>query len=182
MGRDAPGIYGRHEGSGNIEIGAENAYITTTGDGSRGIHGYLGYRPGSPVTPDTPPEAAGNYIHIVASLSTIETTGSSSSAIVAEHYGGDGWVRVRVRDSTITTRGSFSSSGIFALRHGTGTGDVRITVSDTRIQTEGSSSYGVYGRANAGAPRIVIDIERGHITTAGRSAHGVRGFLSLANY
>ena len=174
MGDHAPGIYGRHEGSGNIEIGVQQGYITTTGESSPGILAYTGYRPSNPQEPDSPPEAAGN-INIVVSGSTIETAARNSSGIIAENYGGEGWIEVRVSNSTITTNGS-NSYGIFGLRGGTATGDVNIIVDNTGIETEGSSAHGVYGRANSGVPNLMIDVDRGRITTAGRSAYGVRGY------
>ena len=172
MGEDAPGIYGRHVGSGNVRITTQNADITTTSAGSPGIQGLTGYRSGTSAETDTPPPAAGDIYGCRYGVNHRDGRKKLRRRRY-RNFGGDGLVDVRVSNSTITAS---DSPGIFALRHGTGTGDVNVGVINTRIETEGSNDYGVYGRANAGAPNIVIEVDRGHIITAGRGSHGVRGF------
>ena len=174
MGENASGVYGRHEGSGNIEFGAQNTHITTAGGNAHGFHGFIGYRPADPPTEDPLPAAAGDIV-IVVGGSTIETAGSNSGGVFAENYGGSGLIDVRMRTSTIKTKDR-NGYGIFGLRGGTGSGDVKIDVSGTCIETEGSNAFGIYGRANSGAPKVVIKVERGTIITTGRSADGVRGY------
>ena len=180
-GDDARGVYGRHVGSGGIDIGGQNLHITTAGNESEGVIGFLGYHTGFPVPIDSPPEAAGN-IRIVLSNSTIETAGFVSHGIVAEHHGGAGRIDITVKDSTITTlwESYTGGKGIYALRIGTTTGDVVVTVHDTNITTKGASGIGInIDHDGEDTANITIDVERGRINTAGRSSHAIRGVRSL---
>ena len=173
---DAHGVYGRHVGRGNIFLGGQNLHVTTAGSSSNGITGYLGYRQATPESPDPPPEAAG-LIDIGVSDSTIEVTGNYSHGIFAEHYGGEGQLRIDVRDSTITalSDGDFGGSGIYGLRRGTATGDATVTVSNTNITTTGRGGIDV-DHAGEDTANLTIDVDRGRITTAGRNGFAVRGY------
>ena len=175
-GDDAHGVYGRHVGRGNIFLGGQNLHVTTAGSSSNGITGYLGYRQATPESPDPPPEAAG-LIDIGVSDSTIEVTGNYSHGIFAEHYGGEGQLRIDVRRSTINvlSDGDFGGGGIYGLRRGTATGDATVTVSNTNITTTGRGGIDV-DHAGEDTANLTIDVDRGRITTAGRNGFAVRGY------
>ena len=180
-GRGTSGVYGRHVGSGGIEIGGQNLHITTAGNTSEGLTGYLGYRSGFPEPVDSPPEAAGN-IRIDLSYSTIETSGNGANGVSAEHHGGAGRTDIRVSNSTITTlwESSGGGKGIYAWRRGTTTGDVEVTVDDTDITTKGAVGYGIHvDHQGEDTANMTIDVDRGRIDTAGATGHAIRGSRTL---
>ena len=175
-GDRAHGLYGRHEGTGGIFLGGQNLHITTTGSVAHGVAGYLGYRPGDPDLPDLPPEAAG-LIDIGVSDSIIEVTGSASHGIAADNDGGEGQLRIDVRNSTITSLSEgFGGRGIYGLRWGTTTGDASATVSNTTITTKSRSGRGIdLDHAGEDTANLTIEVTRGSITTFGYNGYAVRG-------
>ena len=180
-GDAAPGVYGRHTGAGDIDIDVRFTDITTTDASSDGIEAFIGH---STIETDNPPLAMGNIDIDVSALVTIETDGGGSDGVSARHSGGEGWIDIDVRNSKITTKGSFTANGVNAWRTGTDTGDVNVTVTDTDITTEGRSSHGVFVQhAGDDTANIFINVDGSGgsrtFRTSGYNAYGVRGYRDV---
>ena len=165
-------IWNTREGNGGMgdsRTDVRNSTITTMGNKSFGIYGYL-Y------------EAIGD-IDILVQGGSVTTQGLLAHGIYAKHQkiGEDdaGDIDIDVRNATITTESTdldpdilaTYSLGIFA-RHDS-TGDITIDAQGGGITTKGVYSYGIYG-LHQGDGDIAIDTRDGNtITTTGDNAHGI---------
>ena len=121
----AQGIYGRHRGTGDVDITARGGFITTNGRPSYGMRGDHGHR--------------------------ITTTGANAHGIVAYHYFGteddrsiDVTVGGRIDTSGASRRGSCLP--VRAQRSSNSSGEsVRQCVIDSRLRVTMYSSRSVHG-------------------------------------
>ena len=179
-----PGIYGFHQGTGNIDIdvsadvSGEQPVRSTIDTNSTGVYGYH--------------QGTGN-VDITVQSTDITTTGTISYGIHA-HTDMDnvGDITITATDNTITTSGTHSR-GIYAQNEGPG--NITITATDNTITTTDNTmsfSDGIVGY-NAisydettnpidvqGGNMMTIDVQGGSIMTAARQSHGVYGWLQNA--
>ena len=179
-----PGIYGFHQGTGNIDIdvsadvSGEQPVRSTIDTNSTGVYGYH--------------QGTGN-VDITVQSTDITTTGTHSYGIHADtDMDNVGDITITATDNTITTSGTHSR-GIFAQNEGPG--NITITATDNTITTTDNTmsfSDGIVGY-NAisydettnpievqGGNMMTIDVQGGSIMTAARQSHGVYGWLQNA--
>ena len=121
------GIFGRHRGTGDIDVDVRRAAIVTTGADSGGmsfVHDGEG------------------DIRIAARDVDIEVHGDRSVGIGGgQRYEGTGDIAIDVRDSTIVAKGE-SIAGIRSF-HMSGEGSIRVRVDGGTITAEGPGSSGI---------------------------------------
>ena len=167
-GRHADAILGQHTGTtGAITITVEDAQITTTGAGARGIHGQN--------------RAIGKMEINLGPGVVINTQGDDAIGVQLNQQNADAsasHVILTADKVTVTTRGA-RAHGLFASRE-TGLGDVRMTIDDSTITTQhmGDDSIGIYAykHADEGNGKINVDITGGSTTTKGSLAHGIHSY------
>ena len=165
-GASSHGLYGLHQGMGDINISARSGTsITTKGNGAHGIVGYQWLGMGN--------------VYFDVQGSTLTTKGVSSRGIYGRvNSGGEGDIDIDVRNSFITTESSSTNEVGDTLAHGIygyhkGTGNIDIDVQDGTIMTRGVISYGIYAR-HEGDGNLMVDTSNGNvITTTGEHAHGI---------
>ncbi len=161
---NAYGIYGLHQGTGNIDIDLQGSAITTTGAAAHGIHGwkFTGSR--------------GN-VDIDVQGGSITTDGTAAHGAYGAHQG-TGNIEINLQDGAITTAGA-TSYGIYGLH--TRSGNIHLaTQGGNGVTTQGSNAHGVValhlGTATSGR---TIDITVGSPTGLGgfvrASGTGARG-------
>ena len=163
-----PGVYGVHEGLGNILIDLSRTKITTRGGSSHGVRGNI-------ARGDT-----GGNVEIGIRHSAIVTEGDSAHGVSGEHRGdGAGDIDIDVQDSTIETSG-YSANGIYVTGEGrVEAHGVRIKTRRTAITTMGDTAHGIWTRHENTGADIIIDAEDGSITTNGINAHGIYGYYAI---
>ena len=190
------GIYGEHNGTGDIIIKAEQGVdIETSGENSYGIFGY------HKGTGDVTLKVKG-----VSGADTITTNGGSTSYAINGRNYGLGGLDITVSDVNITTTGSdmniqgrtprgvsgklFPSFATapplilipeFSFPTYNGVYDVNINVSGSRISTMAHMAYGIFG-AHEGIDgtavlngKVNITATNTNITTMGEYAAGIYG-------
>jgi len=153
----ANGIYGRHEGVGDIGITVSGGSITTE---SRVSIGILGQHRG-----------AGN-LAVSVSGGSITTKELNSYGIYGQHSG-TGNVGITFSGGKITAEGMVAHG--IRSQH-SGTGDIGITVSGGSITTKGESSHGINAvhKSSGSTGNITISVlEKATITTELAGAHGI---------
>ena len=202
-GSKANGLYGFHQGMGDINITAGGVSITTKGTETCGICSLsdgigdinLDVRNSSITTEstasinvygDTLADGVNGYhrgsgdIDIDTERVVIETKGVFSRGVLAYHTGG-GNIDLDIRGGSVKTAGEFAY-GIYGLLEKTdhgGTISIR-TGNGNDITTTGDNGHGIvaynYGTLNTSSISINVG---GNITTTGADAQGVRvGTLS----
>ena len=159
------GIFGQHQGSGNIGITVSDGSITTKEVNSTGI---LGQHQGS-----------GNVvISMTGGRITIEKGITAHANVFSTGIRGylkgtgTGNIEISMTGGRIATQGT-SSRGIFGEHEGTG--NIGIAVKEGgRITTTGARSYGIYGQ-HSGTDNIGITVSGGSITTQGADSPGILG-------
>ncbi len=158
------GIYGQHQGSGDIDIDVRDLTITTESTdldptyGDTFSHGISADHIGS----------EGN-IDIGVRGGRITTRGVNSYGVYGLHTG-TGAIDIDVQGGRITTRG-VNSYGVYGLH--TGTGAIDIDVQGGIIETEGDTSHGVYGLHQGSEGDIRIETMEAAISMMGANAHGI---------
>ena len=165
-GRD--GIFGKHTGTGNVDIDVTGVGISTGGIVSRGVAGEH--------------TGTGN-IDITVKGTTISTTADDSVGVYGKHTGsGDGDIDITVKHAAITTKGNGAGGGIQVFREGTGSGDIDLTLEHTKITTgddtvdpvTGSNNHGIHVQhTGTGSGDIGITLGHTGITTKGDNADGI---------
>ena len=166
-GTRSRGIYGLHQGSGNIDIDLQGGSITTAGIRSDGIQGWI-----------TSTGTGNINIDVRDAVITTESTALDSNGNTLSHgiFGihlGSGDIDIDIRDGLITTAGTFSY-GLYGDHRGSGS--VGIT-SSTDITTTGPNGHGIvaYQRSTTASPRnIDVRVNGGTIDVQGTGAQGIR--------
>jgi len=168
-GDGAPGIEGRHSGTGDIDIDVAGSTVTTTG--GRGTqfslpHGVYGHHDGT------------GDIDIDVTSSTVEV--STGHGIFGRHESG-GDIRLRVRDSDVTGTGVLAESllGIGIYGWHSGTGDTVIDVAGGTVKGLGGFGYGITGR-HQGTGHIDLRVRGSDVTGSGDGGFGVYGYHGSA--
>ena len=188
---EATGIFGRHEGIGDIYIDVQDSMLSTTGDFAHGIYGLrnplhdrgdidgdvnITVQGGSIITQGK--VAHGIYGRHAGNLA-IRTFDADDNHLVVSGYA-TGSINIITRGVTITTESTaldpdFNdtfSHGIYG-RH-QGTDNINIEIRDrTDITTKGVNSHGIYGR-HQGTGNTTITINGSSITASGEGSSGVR--------
>ena len=143
----APGVHGRHEGSGNIEIDFQTGEealirndIDTMGDYAHGVYGRH--------------EGSGD-IEIRGQNLDITTTGAYSHGVAG--YLGYTYSTVPIEDSPPEAAGN-----------------INIVISNSTIEATGTASRGISAENHGGAGRIDIDVRNSTITTGGKGIYAWR--------
>ena len=162
------GIFGHHDGSGQLRMKVRDANITTLGglnivNGNAGpAAGIYGRHSGSPT---------GDLVLDVGNT-TIRTEGQSSYGIHADvATQGSADLDIDVRDSSITTTGQ-SAFGI-DVSSSIRTGGIDMDVINTVINTSGNNANGIQATTGVGDGDVDLFLNNPDITTAGESADGV---------
>ncbi len=169
---NAHGVYGRHRGTGGIDIDLTGAGIATAGRLAYGVYGRH--------------EGTGAVdIDIVGG--SITTAGSVAEGVWGHHLGGSGDVAISANGAEITTEGNHARA-IFGSQGGMSAGAVSIDVRDSSLVTKGHDSYGVYSLISNAASEadVAITLSGGSVKTAGIVSKavyvqylGVRGRVSI---
>ncbi|MBP6020583.1 MAG: autotransporter outer membrane beta-barrel domain-containing protein [Burkholderiaceae bacterium] len=150
------GMYGIHEGSGNITI-TSSSDITTSGKLGFGIAAFIS-------DPDSTSTLA-----VTQAGGTISTSGVDAQGISVTHMG-SGLVTVDgAAGSAITTQG-VEAHGIAAR---SAKGDVNMQLSGITISTRGDDAAGVRVAPIELTTPTSVTITSGTITTQGAAAHGI---------
>ncbi len=166
-GRTGHGVLGsvRSGAQGNVAVTVQEATVTTGGETAYGVWGDAR---GGGTRGDVRLDVSGSAL----------TTGEERAygVLGSVRDGAEGDVTVRVRDSTVTTRGG-SAEAVWGTANGEGTrGDVRLDLRGSTVATEGSTGHGVLGSVRSGAQGdVTIDVRDSTVTTRGGTAHGVWG-------
>ena len=163
-GAGAPGIEGRHSGTGDIDIDVAGSTVTTTGGTSTGNtvpHGVYGHHDGT------------GDIDIDVTSSTVDV--STGHGVYGRHES-DGDIRLRVRDSTVTGTGVLAESllgtGVFGWL--SGTGDIVVDVSGSLV-IGADLGYGIVGR-HEGTGAIDLRVRATTVLGSGDGGHGIYGY------
>ena len=166
------GIYGFHQGAGNIDIDVSadasgeqpvRSTIDTTGQNSHGVYGKH--------------EGTDGNVDIQVDSTDITTTSDQNAGIHGFgihgfiNASGNGDIFIETLQSTIDTAGDFGV-GVSGLHNGVG--DITITLQQgSEIDTMGNTSYAVRG-LHRGDGEAVINLGEGvDICTTGKGAAGV---------
>ena len=185
------GIFGQHDGEGDIAIGLEGAVIETAGSRSYGVRAYHSGDGDIDIdTVDTTIETAGDYAFGIAGehVSTggididvtggrIKTAGTRGHGIFSWHQS-DGDIDIDTVDANIETAGDYAF-GAFVQHDSTGGIDIGMT--GGRIKTSGAGAHGVFSWHQGGGG-IDIDLTGGRIETSGANANGVYAWVGSAGY
>ena len=177
------GIFGHHEGAGDITInvnGAQNnKTITTGGLLANGVSALSKDKGSVDITvtnvdiTTTGEGASGQVSHGVSARQDFGLVGQTP-------YDGTYNVKIKVSDSQINTAGT-ESDGIIGYHDGnTGRsiinrGNLEITASNTNITTTGDFAHGMHAFAPNTEGDVMITVTGGLISTAGPYAHGIYG-------
>ena len=168
------GIYGRHEGAGNVRIAVRSSQVTTNeySLGEDGAHAIQA-------------EAANGAVVIklddvdarTTSATTVDPTNPDSNteaiAVSAVRKAGVGDIRVTVSGSSLLSTQGTGSYGLFA-EGGGGSGDIDIYAFDTEIITQGHRALGIFAVNTVDVEGdIFFDIRDSTVTTSGDRAHAV---------
>ena len=160
---NAYGIYGLHQGTGNIDIDLQGGSVTTAGASSHGIHGwkFTGTR--------------GN-VDIDMQGGSITTAGTAAHGAYGAHQG-TGNIDIDLQGGSVTTAGA-SSYGLYGLHFGSGNINLA-TESGHGVTTKGSNGHGIVALHLGTVTGRSIDIAVGTITRLGgpvrASGAGARG-------
>ncbi len=169
---NAYGVYGRHRGTGGIDIDLTGAGIATAGRLAYGVYGRhegtgavdIDIVGGSITTAGSVTESDWGY-HVGAY--GVFAWGANASSEAAISIGLKNGARIETageRGYGVFTWGANASSEA-AISVGLKNG--------ARIETEGASAYGVYAFHAGAAGRVSIDLNDAAIKTAGAGARGV---------
>ena len=179
------GIFGSHEGAGDITINVngteDNKTITTSGDQARGVYALSQGKGSIDITVtnvDITTTNTTNANNLAYGVSAHQYFGSADLA----PYDGTYNVKIRVSDSQINTAGT-NSTGIHGYygRSGslidqiTDTSNLELTAINTDITTAGDSAYGIHAQGVTTEGDVKITMTGGRIATAGPYARGIRG-------
>ncbi len=185
----ALGIWGRHTGSGNVDIDVRSVTFTTGGERSHGVLGEFANPTTNPTTVDNGEDvpvldADENPVVAVGDLAigvtggSITTRGLDATGVFGIHHGA-GDLSIGVRDAAVTTESTEVNNDDETVAHGvygrhSGDGNVDIGVTGGRIETAGVRSHGVYSWHSATGD-VDIEVAGGSVTTGGLDAIGVFG-------
>lgn len=178
-GTESWGIYGLHTGSGNIDIDLQGgSSVTTKGIQSHGVYGRVSNT------------ANGDDIiiktrdHDVLTESTALRDGFTFAVGVRGRHDGVGNIDINLQGGSVETRGVFSYGVYGQLSKSEHGGNLKIeTGGGNAITTSGANGYGIvaynYGTMATGRTSINVG---GNVTTTGTDAQGVRvGTVSSGN-
>ena len=149
------GVYGRHDGSGDIDVDLTSGSVTTSGTHSYGVGvGQFG---------------ASGAINVGLKDVVIKTSGSNAWGVVGDRMTGTGAINIDVRGGSIEVAGP-SSIAIHALQRSSGNIDIDVT--DTVIKAV-STSLGIYALRSGAAGDIDINVRGGSIETNTFTTHGI---------
>ena len=180
------GVWGQHQGAGDIDIEIWDSTVDTSGNGAYGISGH---------------HHGSGYVGIEVRDSTVSTSGGGTAIGIHGQHDGTGNIDIEVWDSTVDTLGD-GAHGIWGVRNSSGdlsirveggstttrgdtahgiavsheeSGSVGIVVRDGTVSTSGDGgSAGIYSLLK-GIGDLTIQVEGGSITTEGSYAAGIYG-------
>ena len=149
------GVYGKHDGSGDIDVDLTGGSVTTSGTHSYGVGvGQFG---------------ASGAIDIGLKDVVVKTSGTNAWGVVGDRMTGTGAINIDVRGGSIEVAGP-SSIAIHALQRSSGNVDIDVT--DTVIKAV-STSLGIYALRSGAAGNIDINVRGGSIETNTFTTHGI---------
>ena len=175
-GNNAPGLHGRHDGTGDLDITSSSTEITTTGTASRGIYGFHKGDGNIDI------ESRNDVIHTM-SAHTEDLHNLKTEGIVGRHQG-VGHITI-VADRTEVTTASTAAVAVRGVVETTNRDDIpsgavnnlTITVTGAVLVTSGRLSQGInawHQRATDNSQgRILVTVRDGTISTSGHGAAGI---------
>ena len=176
------GIYGVHEGTGDLLIDLQNSTVATNGTDLVNLQGL------GPVTLSNAVYGfhgggSDGDVRISVTGGSFTTRGLFSHGIVGNHIGNRGDVVIDVRDATVRTEStalhtSFmdtTSLGIYANHAATGNVDVSVTGGS--VETLGVNSHGIlaYHRSTTDPERSIdVTVEGASVTARGAGANAIQ--------
>ena len=149
------GVYGKHDGSGDIDVDLTGGSVTTSGTHSYGVGvGQFG---------------ASGAIDIGLKDVVVKTSGTNAWGVVGDRMTGTGAIDIDVQGGSIEVAGP-NSIAVHALQRSSG--DVDIDVTDTVIKAV-STSLGIYALRSGAAGDIAIGVRGGSIETNTFTTHGI---------
>ncbi len=157
------GVYGKHDGSGNVDIDLTGGSVTTSGTHSYGVGvGQFG---------------ASGAIDVGLKDVVVKTSGTNAWGVVGDRMTGTGAINIDVRGGSIEVAGP-SSIAIHALQRSSGNVDIDVT--DTVIKAV-STSLGIYALRSGAAGDIDVDVRGGSIETNTFTTHGIYARAQFTN-
>ncbi len=165
---NAYGVYGRHRGTGGIDIDLTGAGIATAGDRASGVLAWAS-------------NAAGEGdVSIGVAGGAVRTAGDRANGVFVIHAGAAGRVSIDLNAAAITTTGANSYGVQVWASNAAGEVDVSIGAAGGSVKTEGGDrADGVYAR-NDGLGGVSVNLNDADIETAGAGAYGVLAWASNA--
>ncbi len=149
------GVFGRHDGSGDIDIDLTGGSVTTSGTHSYGVGvGQFG---------------ASGAIDIGLKDVVVKTSGTNAWGVVGDRTTGTGTIDIDVQGGSIEVAGP-NSIAVHALQRSSG--DIDIDVTDTVLKAV-FTSLGIYALRSGAAGDIAIGVRGGSIETNTFTTHGI---------
>ena len=166
-GSTGHGILGsvRDGAEGDVALEVRDTTVNTWGDSAYAVWG------------DARGDGTRGYVRLDVGGSAVTTGAENGHGILGSvRDGAESDVAVRVRDTTITTRGD-SAEAVWGGATGTGArGDVRLDVGGSTVVTEGSTGHGILGSVRNGAEGdVALEVQEATVTTSGETAYAVWG-------
>ena len=158
-GTGAFGIYGEHQGLGDLLVSLTGGRVSTVATGVAGLHGGTG------------------TITVTAGAGRVDTTGVDGHGISGEHQG-MGAVTIRSA-SGVTTVGNRANGIRGLISNADNSATIDITVTGGSVETGGDRGYGILGE-HQGMGAVTIR-SAGEVITRGSLAHSVWGHINNAD-